>query len=256
MRKGRMRDFPEPSSNFMVSITARPAQPNPGRGVCPMDDNTQIMSWGGKGPVLAMGIYLLGIATHVVTADVPDNTYGNIVVRNLFDLKPIPQITNELPTPPPPKITLTGITTILGKKQALLMEQVPARPPQKAQEQSYILAEGERDGDIEVVSIDEKAGSVRVINHGIAQELTFEKDGVKMPGTLVAMTGQPRGTQEPTPPPPQHPQPSQGFSLSPDEQAILIEVNRLQTGDQVKAGELPPLPPTDLTPLEMNPVVP
>ncbi len=52
-------------------------------------------------------------------------------------------------------------------------------------EQSYILTEGQREGDIEVIEIDEKAGSVKVNNAGTIQTLTFEKDGAKLPATVA-----------------------------------------------------------------------
>jgi hypothetical protein len=36
--------------------------------------------------------------------------------------------------------------------------------------------------------------------------------------------------------------------LTPEQQIIMIEANRLYTQDAVTKGEMPPLPPTDLTP--------
>ena len=46
-----------------------------------------------------------------------------------------------------------------------------------------MLAEGQRDGAIEVVGIDENAKEVRVNNSGTAMSLNFEKDGLKTAGT-------------------------------------------------------------------------
>lgn len=147
---------------------------------------------------------VVAISTQVLTADVQKNPYQNIVERNLFALRDPPSQNVAPPTPPPPKILLTGITTILGRKQALMKVQVPARPPQPAKEESYILTEGQRDGEIQVVSIDEAAGSVKVINHGVAQELNFDKDGVKLPKTPVAAAGRP-GVRGRIPIPPRPP---------------------------------------------------
>lgn len=123
-----------------------------------------------------------------------DNPYKTIVDRNVFGLKPPPPpgpAPGTENTTPPPKITLTGITTILGNKRAL-MKTPPAavKPGEQPREQSYILSEGQRDGDLEVVQIDEKTGSVKLMYAGTPVTLTFEKDGPKTaPGGLPAPTG-------------------------------------------------------------------
>ena len=78
----------------------------------------------------------------------------------MFGLKPPPPPpTPEANKPPPPKITLQGITTFVGIKRVLFKVQMPPKPgdPPKG-EQSFILAEGQRDGDIEVLEIDDKPG--------------------------------------------------------------------------------------------------
>jgi hypothetical protein len=81
----------------------------------------------------------------------------------------------EHPSTPLPKILLKGITTIFGDKRALLKVQFPAKPPQPAKEQSYILTEGQRDGAIEILEINEKTARVKVDNCGTVMEITFEK---------------------------------------------------------------------------------
>ena len=112
------------------------------------------------------------------------NQYQEIVDRNLFGLKPPPSAESQAPPKPEmPKLTLTGITTILGNKRALLKTAPkPGKQGEAAKEESYILAEGQRDGDIEVISIDEKAGIVRLTYGGDPVTLSFEKDGPKGPG--------------------------------------------------------------------------
>ena len=69
----------------------------------------------------------------------------------------------------------------------------PAKPGETPKpEHSYILGVGQREGDIEVLEIDDKAGSVKVNNAGIVVMLTFEKDGPKLPATpLPAVPGIP-----------------------------------------------------------------
>jgi hypothetical protein len=124
----------------------------------------------------------------VLSADASHNPYAAIAERNVFNLRPPPSATPPEPPPPPvPKITLTGITTILGDKRALFKVQEQGTPPARAaKEESYILAEGQRDGDVEVLAIDEAAGAVKVNNHGTVQELTLDKDGAKLPKIPLA----------------------------------------------------------------------
>jgi hypothetical protein len=116
----------------------------------------------------------------VAAADTP---YQPIIDRNVFALKapPPPAVVNpEANKPPPPNITLTGITTILNSKRAFISVQMPAKPPEPAKVQSFMLREGERDGEIEILEIDEKAGMVKVNEFGTITNLTWEKNGLKM----------------------------------------------------------------------------
>src|SRR5205823_4883306 len=70
-----------------------------------------------------------------------------------------------------PRITLTGITTILGNKRALMTVQLPGKPTQ-----SFALAEGERSGGIEVLEINEKIGSVRINRLGDQPDAVVKAD--------------------------------------------------------------------------------
>jgi hypothetical protein len=230
--------------------------------------------------------------------------YQAISERNVFGLKPPPAPPDpEANKPQPPKITPTGLTTILGKKMALFKVQMPAKPPEPAHEQSMILAEGEREGEIEVVSIDEKLGEIKFNNYGSAVSLSLEKDGAKLPASAAPVAGVPPPNAVGSIPPPTHPAygsfapnggsittigsglktipnrqlrvPGNGMggpafggspnyngtataqsqtaanqqpALSPEESAILIEVERERTKEAVSKGLLPPPPPTSLTP--------
>ena len=137
------------------------------------------------------------LAAAVLAADgraiVPDNAseqYQAIKERNVFGLRPPPTQPPPSNAPPQlPKITLTGITTILGNKRAL-MKVLPLglKPGEVAKELSLILTEGERESEIEVLQIDEKNGSVKVDNSGTVMTLTFEKDGAKLPATAAPGT--------------------------------------------------------------------
>ena len=119
-----------------------------------------------------------------IVADSSANPYQGIVDRNVFGLKPpTPSKGLEPDKPAPPKITLTGITTIFHDKRALMNVAMPARPPEPAKQQSFILAEHQREGDIEVLEIDVKTGDVKVSNFGTVVTLNLEKDGAKLPNT-------------------------------------------------------------------------
>ena len=86
------------------------------------------------------------------------------------------------PTAQPATVKLTGVTAVLGHKQALMLVQEPAgagQPP--APERSCILSEGQAQGPIEVLEIDVKAGRVKIINSGVPMELSLIRDGLELP---------------------------------------------------------------------------
>jgi len=138
-------------------------------------------------------ISFLGVLGWTLQATIPErpaNDYSEVPEQNLFGLKPPQAIQQSAPAPQLPKIVLTGITTILGNKRALMKTQPaagkPGQPGQQEKEHSVILTEGQREGDIEVLQIDENAGSVKVNNSGTVMTLTFEKDDAKLPPTPAA----------------------------------------------------------------------
>jgi hypothetical protein len=71
--------------------------------------------------------------------------------------------------------------------------------------QSFILAQGQRDGEIEVLEIDEKAGSVKVNQSGTVTTLTFEKNGAKLPASVAAAAPAPNPGGFVPPPQPVNP---------------------------------------------------
>jgi hypothetical protein len=140
------------------------------------------MKHGGKMLVCLAGSLVLCTTATARVAAAAGNPYQGIVERNVFGLKaPPPPPDPEANKAPLPKITLTGIVTLGGAKRALL--KVPPGPPKPGEpaktEQGFILSVGERQGEIEVLEIDEKAGSVKVNYAGTVTNLTFDKDGVK-----------------------------------------------------------------------------
>ncbi|HEX7469939.1 MAG TPA: hypothetical protein VF437_04270 [Verrucomicrobiae bacterium] len=132
-------------------------------------------------------ICLLGGSLLVPTArgaaDSNGNAYQTIAASNPFRLKPIPPPPSTEPEKPlPSNITLTGITTIFNDKLALMEVQQPSGKPKLF----LTLSEGQRDGDVEVVSIDEKNGVVRVSNQGVPQTLDLKDANKRVASAIPA----------------------------------------------------------------------
>ena len=121
---------------------------------------------------LAGGI-VLNTVSHASDSLPPGNPYGSIVKRNVFGLNPVPVVDPNVapPGPPPPKITLTGITTIFGPAEALFKVAGVKREGKPPQDESYIFTEGESQDDVEVTAIDTVKKVVTFNNHGTVQEL-------------------------------------------------------------------------------------
>jgi hypothetical protein len=131
---------------------------------------------------------VLGASVGAALSEAPAAQYQVIPERNAFGLQPPPQTTPTATPPPVPKITLTGITTILGNKRALMkVAPVGLKPGETNKEISLILTEGQSEAEVEVLQIDEKVGSVKVNNAGTLMLLTFDKDGAKLPATSLPL---------------------------------------------------------------------
>jgi hypothetical protein len=98
------------------------------------------------------------------------NPYTSIVARNIFGLLPPPVVDpNPPPVEPAVKITPNGIMSVFGQWQVLFKTSGGDKPG----EQSYMLGEGQRQDDIEVVKIDQKSGVVTFNNHGVVEQLAL-----------------------------------------------------------------------------------
>ena len=190
---------------------------------------------------------------NAVIGDATGNLYQGIVDRNVFGLKPPPPPPGpESTKPPPPKVFLTGITTILGSKRALLKMTPPAKPGEPAREESFTLGEGQRDGDIEVLEINEKVGAVKIKEYGTITTLDFDKDGVKVTaGAAPGPAGAPARPVGSLPGPMANPSmPAGGANrLSREQQTLILAAQKQRyenTGDPT-ATLIPPVP-TDLAP--------
>jgi hypothetical protein len=170
-----------------------------------MKRGVKMLAWLAGGSVFC-------VVAHAVTVDSSNNPYQSIVDRNVFALKPPPPPPDpEATKPPPVKITLTGIATLFGKRALLKSPAPPGKPGEPAKpELSYILAPGQREGDIEVLDIDEVGGNVKLRNAGVEVTLNIDKDGPKLaptapppgvpgiPGAVPPIPGA-RGIAPPTP---------------------------------------------------------
>lgn len=170
------------------------------------------------------------------------NPFEAILTRNVFGLVPVPP-QPEQPKPPLPKITLTGITTVTGPVRALL--KMPAAPgtTTPAVERFFNLKLGEREGDLEVLEINEKAGTVVVNYAGNTIKLGFEPEKPNSAVTPASVASPITATAEPAPPP--LPGASPAVALrSPEESVLLYEANRARNEQLTQAGIRRPKMPT------------
>ena len=147
----------------------------------------QTMRNGGKTLVCVLSALVLDQGVQAVNSDSAGGPYRGIVARNVFDIKPAPPPVDPAsikpPAPPPPNIRLNGIMDILGRRQVLMKVQLPAKPPAAAKEEAYVLSEGQREGEIEVLEINIKAGTVKINNYGTITNLSLELNAEKLANT-------------------------------------------------------------------------
>ena len=147
------------------------------------------------------GLALAGSLNQAV-ADTRANPYQPIVEVNAFRLlpKPPPVVVDNTPPPLlPANIKITGLSSLSGPPKVLL--EITDATTKKIERPSPMLA-GERQGTVEIVSIDADKGSVTIRNSGVESTLTFEKDGIKPTGAApppVAMIAPPAAVAVPTP---------------------------------------------------------
>ena len=128
------------------------------------------------GPFISACAFATFITANARAADLAlaANPYLTISERNVFALVPIPVVSNVVetaPKDPPPKITPNGIISLFGKLEVLFKVAVKPAPGQPAKDASYVMGEGERQDEIEVVKIDQAGEKITFRNHGDLQEL-------------------------------------------------------------------------------------
>src|SRR5271169_1130853 len=97
---------------------------------------------------------LVGCTLKAANPNGQDDPYQNISQRNLFALSPSLATNDEDVITPPVQITLNGIITIFGDKRALFKTQAAMSPLSPAKGKNYMLTEGQRDGEIELLAVD------------------------------------------------------------------------------------------------------
>ncbi|PYL01098.1 MAG: hypothetical protein DME18_09425 [Verrucomicrobia bacterium] len=145
----------------------------------------------------------LAIAAQADVTEPAGNPYQVIIDRNPFGLKPPPLITNIIPTNPviPVNLKLTGITSDRIGRKAWLM--IPGQPGKNPNPQYLSIPEHEKQGDIEVLEINEKENTVKILNAGAPAELNFKDNGLPTPSALAVPGGPltPHGMPGPLPAP-------------------------------------------------------
>jgi len=139
----------------------------------------------------------------------PSNPYGIIVDRNIFRLNPPPPPPEPAPVKPAdlPKYMLTGIVTIGDQTRALF---ALAAKDAKDGPSYFNLLPSEKQGALELVSIDIKKREVAILNSGTPMTLSAASNSfaASAGGPPAEAPGGPRGRRLPGfPPPPQPPAP-------------------------------------------------
>jgi len=216
-------------------------------------DYLKSMNLSRKAGVCAVAALLGAGATHWAKADTKANPYESIVARNVFALKPPPDLTPPpAPAPPPAplaKVVLTGVLSMFGKRAALEITELEAGKPGTVNKP--IMREGERVGSIEVVSIDVEKSTVLIRNGGVETNLNFEvQKSPSGPATPAPLPGAPGAPMTAGFNPPHHaPLPGAAPIANPAGIASPYSANSSSAGGiTILSGGTSPAPTSTATP--------
>jgi hypothetical protein len=136
---------------------------------------------------LNMAVFVLGVliftgAARATGMGAESNPYGVIFQHSVFGLVP-PQPPAAVNTATaPPDIIVNGVMNIFGRKYALFKSQTNKG-------KSYLLGEGQSNGEIELLSVDERAGEIKISNHGIIQTIALAKPPAPSGAPISAAPG-------------------------------------------------------------------
>ena len=119
----------------------------------------------------------LSYSVHALTSE---NRYETIIDRNIFRLVPMPppeKPTNNVDSTLNREVKLTGISNIGGLKNAWFM--IPAKPPSKDPPLYLNLSEGQQSDFLEVISISEEEGEVKILHTKNPMTLSLKNDSLK-----------------------------------------------------------------------------
>jgi hypothetical protein len=137
-----------------------------------------------RASIVAIGLVLAAGSMRADITELKDNPYKVILDRNPFGLRPAPQQPDLPPTnAPKAEVKFTGITGVGSSKRAWLM--IPTGPGRTQIKYLNNLAEGDSDGDIKVVEINEKETTVKILNAGTPLTLNFQEHGLTAPAAPV-----------------------------------------------------------------------
>ncbi len=121
-------------------------------------------------------LFALAATSGAMVTGPSENSYQPIITANVFHLRPpTPPPAPVKPTPPLPRVQLVGITTFNGKRALLHIFPAPGGNSH-VKEESCVLLEGERFGDLEVLKIDARKGCVELACDGTPISVTFDKE--------------------------------------------------------------------------------
>lgn len=146
------------------------------------------MKIAGRFLAIAVGVACLAPVGRGAVAAESEPPFAVIASRNVFGLLAIPTnnpAEESAALASLPKITPNGIMNIFGKAQVLFKVAVkpqPGPPNNNNKDASYVMCEGERQDEIEVVKINEAASTVTFNNHGMVQELPLVATNPTGPG--------------------------------------------------------------------------
>src|SRR6059036_1947866 len=141
------------------------------------------MNWIDRPLAVGLGGILLAAAGRADVTEPAANPYQVILDRNPFGLKPapaLPQIGPPTNAIPQSNVKLTGITSdSIGKIAWLMIPGQPGKNPQY-----FRIPEHEKQGDIEVLEINDKDNIVKILNAGTQAELNFKDNGMPTPAAI------------------------------------------------------------------------
>jgi hypothetical protein len=122
-----------------------------------------------KMAAFVVGVLLLTASARAAGSVAKSNPYSVIAQHNVFGLIPPPPPTDvSAEAASPPDIILNGIMNVFGSKYALFKLTADKG-------KNYLLGEGQSDGEIELLSVDDRAGAIKVKNHGVIQTIALAK---------------------------------------------------------------------------------